>query len=62
MKAENLSEQNVYIQKVLLNGKPWNKPYFLYDDLKNGGRTGLHHGSNPNKKWGNSVDFEDLTK
>ena len=58
--AENLTEQNIYIQKVMLNGKVWNKPYFSYDELKNGGELVFTMGSKPNKKWGTQVDFSEL--
>ena len=60
MTAENLSEQNIYIQKVTLNGKPWNSPYFSYDELKNGGELVFTMGPKPNKKWGMQVDFGGL--
>ncbi|MBK7172108.1 MAG: GH92 family glycosyl hydrolase [Bacteroidales bacterium] len=60
MRAENLSETNVYIQKVLLNGKNWNKPYFMYDDIKNGGEIIFYMGPKPNKKWGKTIDFREL--
>ena len=58
--ADNLTEQNIYIQKVMLNGKVWNKPYFSYDELKNGGELVFTMGSKPNKKWGTQVDFSEL--
>ena len=60
MTAENLTEQNIYIQKVILNGKAWNKPYFSYDELKNGGELIFTMGPKPNKKWGTQVDFSEL--
>lgn len=58
--ALNLTEQNVYIQKVMLNGKSWNKPYFSYSELKNGGDLVFIMGPKPNKKWGTEVDFSEL--
>ena len=58
--AENLTEQNIYIQKVKLNGKDWNKPYFSYDELKNGGELMFTMGPKPNKKWGTEVNFPEL--
>jgi predicted alpha-1,2-mannosidase len=58
--AEKLSDKNIYIQKILLNGKEWDKPYFMYDELKNGGELIFTMGPNPNKKWGKSIDFEEL--
>ncbi|NVO18565.1 MAG: glycoside hydrolase family 92 protein [Bacteroidetes bacterium] len=60
MKAENLSDKNVYIQKVMLNGKACDKPYFMYDELKNGGELVFTMGPKPNKKWGGNVDFSEL--
>jgi predicted alpha-1,2-mannosidase len=60
MRAENLTEQNIYIQKVTLNGKQWNRPYFSYDELKNGGELVFSMGPKPNKKWGLQVDFSEL--
>lgn len=58
--AKNLSEKNIYIQKVTLNGKVWDKPYFHYDELKNGGAMEFVMGPKPNKKWGQKVDFSEL--
>ena len=60
MTAENLTDLNIYIQKVMLNGKAWNKPYFSYDELKNGGELIFIMGPKPNKKWGTQVDFPEL--
>lgn len=60
MKANNLSEKNIYIQEVTLNGKKWNKPYFFYSDLKNGGVLLFTMGPKPNKKWGTEVNFGEL--
>ncbi len=60
MTAENLSEQNVYIQKVTLNGNEWINPYFSYDELKNGGELVFLMGPKPNIKWGTVVDFGEL--
>lgn len=60
MAAINLSEKNIYIQKVTINGKPWNSPYFGYDELKDGGQLVFYMGSKPDKKWGMQVDFNTL--
>jgi putative alpha-1,2-mannosidase len=58
--AENLTEQNIYIQKVTLNGKAWNSPYFSYDELKSGGELIFTMGPKPNKKWGTQVNLTEL--
>jgi predicted alpha-1,2-mannosidase len=52
MTAENLSEKNVYIQSVKLNGKDWKKPFLPYDELKDGGTIVYTMGSEPNTNWG----------
>jgi predicted alpha-1,2-mannosidase len=58
--ALNLSDKNIYIQKVQLNGKEWDKPYFNFDELKNGGELIFTMGPKPEKKWGQKVDFTEL--
>jgi putative alpha-1,2-mannosidase len=50
--AENLSEQNIYIQSATLNGKMWDSPMLPYKELKNGGAIVFKMGSQPNKSWG----------
>ena len=40
MIAENLSEKNIYIQSVKLNGKDWTKPFLPYQ--RNEGRRHDH--------------------
>ena len=50
--AQNNSKENVYIQSVLLNGKPYNNSYILYDDIVKGGNLTFVMGSTPNKEFG----------
>jgi len=52
MVANNLSDANVYVQSVQLNGKDWNSPFLPYSELKKGGRIVFEMGPKPNKSWG----------
>jgi predicted alpha-1,2-mannosidase len=53
--AKGSSRQNKYIQDATLNGKSWNKPWFAWDDIKDGGTLILEMGPRPNFEWG--TDF-----
>lgn len=50
--AQNNSKDNIYIQSVLLNGKPYNNSYILYDDVMKGGNLTFVMGNTPNKQFG----------
>jgi predicted alpha-1,2-mannosidase len=55
--ARNSSRQNKYIREASLNGKKWNKPWFSWDDIKEGGELILTLGDRPDYNWGaNSAD------
>ena len=54
MRAENLSDQNIYVQSVSVNGKNWNSPILPYSELRDGGSMVFVMGPQPNKAWGNS--------
>ena len=54
--AQNNSEQNIYIQSAMLNGKPWNKPWFSHADIAGGGTLVLKMGLQPNRTWGSAPD------
>ena len=47
VEAPGVSEENRYIQKVLLNGKPWNKPYMEFADIEAGSTLTLEMGAEP---------------
>jgi len=51
MTAENLSDKNIYVQSVTLNGKDWNSPFLPYKELKDGGTIVFKMGSQPSQ-WG----------
>ena len=53
--AKASSKQNKYIQNATLNGKQWNKPWFSWDDIKEGGELVLEMGSKPDYIWGSDV-------
>jgi len=48
------SRQNKYIQKAMLNGKEWDKPWFSWQDVKDGGELILTMGSKPDYIWGSN--------
>ena len=49
VKASNLSDQNIYIESVTLNGKNYNKGYFTHQDLLNGGSLEFKMNNKPGK-------------
>jgi predicted alpha-1,2-mannosidase len=56
--AKRSTRQNKYIQKARLNGKEWSKPWFSWDDIKDGGELVLEMGSRPNYNWGSEPGNE----
>lgn len=54
--AKESSKQNKYIQSVTLNNVVWNKPWFSWDDMKNGGELVIEMGPRPNYQWGSGHD------
>ncbi len=52
MTAENLSDRNIYVQSVRVNGKEWDSVFLPYGELKDGGSIAFNMGPLPNKGWG----------
>ena len=52
IKAHQSSEENCYIQKAVLNGKPLNNFWFPHEIFAKGGTLELWLGPTPNKNWG----------
>jgi len=53
----NMSDKNIYIKSVQLNGKPWNKCFLPHDSIMAGGEMVFEMAEQPNKKWGSaSID------
>lgn len=50
--APKSNRENKYIQSAKLNGNEWNKPWFSWDDIKDGGELVLEMGPRPNYEWG----------
>jgi len=43
----NNSKENKYIQKIILNGHEWDKPYIEYGDIVKGGKLTFYMGAHP---------------
>jgi predicted alpha-1,2-mannosidase len=54
IKANNVSQENKYIQRATLNGKPLRRPWFEHADIARGGELVLEMGPRPSKQWGAS--------
>ena len=50
--AHNVSSDNKYIRSAKLNGQVWDKPWFTYEDIRDGAELVLEMDSVPNKSWG----------
>ena len=49
--AHGLTEENIYIQKVSLNGKPLDRSWFRHEEIKNGGKLEFMMGDQTNNAW-----------
>ena len=49
--AKNISEENKYVQKVILDGKPIQTPFISYDEITGGKKLVFEMGSKPNLNW-----------
>ena len=52
IKANNVSDKNMYIQSATLNGKPLNTTKFTQNDMVPDGSLVFEMGPKPNKNWG----------
>jgi predicted alpha-1,2-mannosidase len=50
--TNNISDTNIYIQSVTIDGKSYNKAYFQHNDLMQGGKIVFEMDSEPNPCWG----------
>ena len=48
----NNSAQNIYIQSITLNGKPYSKSFITHQDIVNGGKMVIKMGGKPNYDFG----------
>jgi len=48
--TNNAGDENIYIQKIILNGKPYLKNYITHQDIVAGGKLEFFMGKTPNKK------------
>lgn len=56
VESKNNSKQNIYIQSVTLNGKPYEKAYITYADIMAGGNLVFNMGPEPNKEFGTAPE------
>lgn len=54
--AENNSKENIYVDKIRLNGKSWNKNFITHSTINNGGEINFTMANSPNKKRGTSKE------
>jgi predicted alpha-1,2-mannosidase len=52
IRAVNNSAENKYIQKIVLNGKPYTKSYILHKTITAGGNMQIYMGNKPSVSWG----------
>lgn len=55
--AENLSDENVYVQSVRVNGKAWDSVFLPHATIAKGGRIEFVLGPQPNKAWGSKSEL-----
>ncbi|SFS62953.1 GH92 family glycosyl hydrolase [Lutibacter maritimus] len=52
IKADNVSDENIYIQSATLNGKDFNRTTISHKEIMQGGVLQFKMGKSPNKNWG----------
>ncbi|NQU54827.1 MAG: glycoside hydrolase family 92 protein [Bacteroidetes bacterium] len=54
--GENNSKENIYVDKIQLNGETWDKNYIKHSTIHNGGELSFSMTNSPNKKRGISEE------
>ena len=56
IRADNLTDANIYIQSATLNGKPLNRSWIRHDEITAGGELVFEMGPEPNEQWASGTD------
>ncbi len=56
IKASGVSDSDIYISNIKLNGETYNKTYLNHFDISKGGVLEFEMNSNPDKEWGSHED------
>ena len=56
IETKNLNEKNIYIQSATLNGKNYDNPWIIHQDIVKGGRLVFEMGPEPNMNWGSKLE------
>jgi putative alpha-1,2-mannosidase len=56
IRAHDVSDENLYIQSVRLNGKPYTRSYIIYEDIVRGGTLEFQMGPQPSNFGTNKKD------
>lgn len=62
IKANNVSDENIYIQSAKLNGKAYTKSWFNHQEILNGSEFIFEMGDKPNYDWGTSKEDRPTTQ
>jgi predicted alpha-1,2-mannosidase len=62
IRADKLSDKNVYIGSVTLNGKPLARSFLRHEDITAGGELVFTMQATPNKQWGSAIDARPYTQ
>lgn len=55
IKAENLSKENIYVAKALLNGKPLKQAWIRHSQIVSGGELTLKMSKSPDNSWAETL-------
>ena len=62
IKADNVSDKNIYIQSANMNGQVYTKSFIKYKDLQKGGSLEFNMGDAPQKKWATKLNERPVSK
>ncbi|MEP4926094.1 MAG: glycoside hydrolase domain-containing protein, partial [Balneola sp.] len=55
--ADGVSDENIYIKSVSLNGEPLERSYISHEEIIAGGELIFEMGSAPNKNWAKKTEY-----
>lgn len=56
IEANEAATDAPYVQSLIINGQPWNKPWIRFSDISHGATLTYTLGKTPNENWGSSLN------